>query len=358
MADAATEMTQESVDSLFALLGKGVSAVSQQRLLRAAEYFGRAASAARTLYGNKVLSVVLAHLQQSTCLAKHAQVSAWAADAAAADAAQLWVETRPLLAECRRILCARLSDNTCLLVRCFAVEEDFYARYAILVVGKLGVTSGLNALCERTKRELGYDTCMQATYNFIGFAYPAAAFGAQPSPLTGKERKEAQAFALRCVGIMATATHQTKSPMEVQFAEQIRDLLTSNYLEEPFKTELTHAWERPALQNTLRARGVFQVDEVQTAMAPQLNETLNINVVADRAKHGLRWCALPSCAKQEMCVFDFKACSACKAVVYCSAEHGALHWTQGHRKSALRSKRRGRSRAARRTRSRPGPGGT
>ena len=64
----------------------------------------------------------------------------------------------------------------------------------------------------------------------------------------------------------------------------------------------------------------------------ELDETLSKKAAADLKKHGLRWCALPSCAKQELHVFDFKQCSACNAVVYCSAKHAALHWTTTHSK--------------------------
>ena len=77
------------------------------------------------------------------------------------------------------------------------------------------------------------------------------------------------------------------------------------------------------------------------AISKNVNESLDKRVAADRIKHGLRWCALPSCAKQETYVFDFKQCSACKAVVYCSAEHAALHWTRSNRKECAALKAAG-----------------
>ena len=49
---------------------------------------------------------------------------------------------------------------------------------------------------------------------------------------------------------------------------------------------------------------------------------------ADIAVHGLETCALPSCDKQETTVQQYKFCSACRSVWYCSAEHGALHWKE------------------------------
>ena len=49
---------------------------------------------------------------------------------------------------------------------------------------------------------------------------------------------------------------------------------------------------------------------------------------ADIAAHGLRTCSLPSCDKQEATVKQYKFCSVCGSVWYCSAEHGALHWKE------------------------------
>ena len=49
---------------------------------------------------------------------------------------------------------------------------------------------------------------------------------------------------------------------------------------------------------------------------------------ADIAAHGLKTCSLPSCGKQEVTVQQYKFCSACRSVWYCSAEHGALHWKE------------------------------
>ena len=156
------------------------------------------------------------------------------------------------------------------------------------------------------KREVGYDACMEAALEGLLLGYPAASFPSEHlGPLTVEERSETQVFALLCVGIMATAPRGCIS-IERRFVNLLRALLASNHLEQPFTAELTRVWDRPALQNALRARGVF--DEEDAAIHKKINETLDKKVAADLAKHGLRWCALPSCAKQERNVFDFKAC--------------------------------------------------
>ena len=53
---------------------------------------------------------------------------------------------------------------------------------------------------------------------------------------------------------------------------------------------------------------------------------------ADIAKHGLRDCALPSCAKTERTVKEFSLCAGCRAQVYCCLEHQALDW-KAHKKA-------------------------
>ena len=60
----------------------------------------------------------------------------------------------------------------------------------------------------------------------------------------------------------------------------------------------------------------------------KLIEEAETSRLADIAEHGLKRCALPSCDKREASVEQYKCCSACRSVWYCSEEHGALHWTE------------------------------
>ena len=322
--------SRKTVDAFFFLLLKGCTTGIQRRSLRAAEYFGRAASDARALWGDKgALCVVHVLIMQSKLLAAHALSTT-----AAEDALPVWLEAQRLLAECRCVLTARLSADTCLVGRCFAVEEDFYARYCVLIVQSAGATPN-KVVSETFKGEVGLVACMMAATDGLKRVFSTNSRGKQSS-VTDEERKDAQSFTLRCLGILASASRVVRrTTQERKFSKLVCELLASNDLEEPFKAELTRAWDIPAL----RARGAF--DEEDAAARAEILETLDKKAAADKAKHGLRWCALPSCAKQETNVFDFKACSACKAVVYCCAEHGALHWTQGHRKECAALKAAG-----------------
>jgi hypothetical protein len=52
---------------------------------------------------------------------------------------------------------------------------------------------------------------------------------------------------------------------------------------------------------------------------------------ADAARHGLRRCALPSCAAQEPHPKLFKLCGRCRGVAYCGAAHCAEDWKRHKR---------------------------
>ena len=204
-----------------------LNAATQRRCLRAAEYFGRAAAEARALWGDKgELIVVHALLQQNSMLVAHARTLT-----AVGDAAPLWLEAYRNVAEIRRILSARLSANTCLVGRCFAVEEEFYFRYkaTFMEAGRGNVTPEMKAAFPTLRREVGYEAYMDAAYQGLRFAYPSFT-GARPPPLTSEQRRDAQAFALRYMGVLATAPRIYGSS-ERRFADLLRVLLDSNYLE-------------------------------------------------------------------------------------------------------------------------------
>ena len=332
----------EAVDSYFELLTKADNAGSQCRILRSAEYFGRAAALGTRLWGDSgSLFFVHAMINQSISLFAHVQQTAGARD----DAASLLLEASRVMSACRRILNERLNANTCLQRRCLPLEEDLYARYLVVQPkepdGETLSKREKEALISSRKRAVGYEACLKAAYYGLEQIYPAT-FSPQVQlpPVRSEERKEAQAFALRCLGSMATATHGSEDEDRF-FVKTTNHLLANNHLEQPFKSDLARAWGHPALQNALRARRIFQTSGEFEAQFFKHSQTFVTRKDAGMAKHGLRWCALPSCAKQETNVFDFKACSACKAVVYCSAEHGALHWSQSHRKECASLKAAG-----------------
>ena len=84
-----------------------------------------------------------------------------------------------------------------------------------------------------------------------------------------------------------------------------------------FCAAVLRKWRSAAVSNVLRARGVLQTG---VATSEKSQAEYEARERADIAKHGLRECALPSCAKTERTVKEFAHCSGCRSVVYCCPE--------------------------------------
>ena len=82
-------------------------------------------------------------------------------------------------------------------------------------------------------------------------------------------------------------------------------------------------WRSNEVADVLRARGVFQTG---VAAHQESLAAFEARQRADVEKIGLRECAWPSCDKVERTVREFKQCSGCRSVWYCSPEHHTLDW--------------------------------
>ena len=108
----------------------------------------------------------------------------------------------------------------------------------------------------------------------------------------------------------------------------VQQLLASTVIKPSFRAALEARWTSPDVVASLRMRGT---EEQQKTLFNHLSAEREAAERADVAEHGLLVCAFPGCDKQEVTVREFKVCSACRAVAYCSAEHGGLHWAGGHK---------------------------
>ena len=106
------------------------------------------------------------------------------------------------------------------------------------------------------------------------------------------------------------------------------DMKPRNYCS-AFCTAVLRKWRSNAVSSVLRARGVLQTG---VAKAVQNSAEFEALKRSDIAKHGLRDCSLPSCAKTEKTVKEFKLCAGCQSQVYCCLEHQALDW-KAHKKA-------------------------
>ena len=95
-----------------------------------------------------------------------------------------------------------------------------------------------------------------------------------------------------------------------------------NY-EPTFCAAALRKWRSEAVSSVLTARGVLQTG---LAEAQRVKAAFVARQRDDIAKHGMRDCALPSCAKTEKTVKEFAFCSGCRSVVYCCLEYQELDW--------------------------------
>ena len=132
----------------------------------------------------------------------------------------------------------------------------------------------------------------------------------------------------RTLEYLASARAATLIVGEPAFVDVVQQLLTSRVMEPSFRVALEARWTSPDVVASLRMRGTI---EESMALVNTQDADREAAQRADVAEHGLLICALPGCDKQEVTVREFKVCSACRAVAYCSAEHGGLHWARGHK---------------------------
>ena len=113
---------------------------------------------------------------------------------------------------------------------------------------------------------------------------------------------------------------------EMGFAYTIHQALsrTSPTFDTTFVASLRTKWTAAAMVQMRRERDFLDASK----KIEKASEDGEASWRADVAEHGLKRCSLPSCDKREASVQQYKFCSACRSVWYCSAEHGALHWAE------------------------------
>jgi hypothetical protein len=94
------------------------------------------------------------------------------------------------------------------------------------------------------------------------------------------------------------------------------------------------AWRRLQSSGVLQRRGILQCVSLNDAFVAHATAA----AAATAAARGLRFCALHTCGAQEVHASQFKRCSACSGVVYCSKEHQVQDWPA--HKAACRSARK------------------
>ena len=214
-----------------------------------------------------------------------------------------------------------MDDNTVLPGRGTAVETAFFKQYLTTADFVEAKPTPSARYLQLHGLSLGYATAVDAAAQALGLLRRASTL-----------RPDAQvlhAFVLRVMACMLPASRSLTEILlgdELGFAFRMHqiELRAPPAMDPTYLAVLRSKWTTSAMIAMRRARGLNHVEEQWR----NAYHTTDAARRADIAEHSLKECALPSCGKLEASVQQYKFCSACRSVWYCSAEHGALHWKE------------------------------
>ena len=214
------------------------------------------------------------------------------------------------------ILLRRLADNTLLPDTNTEEEVTYYARSQAFARKAQDKPVLSEADLQGLGVVFGYTTLMKAVYNTLALLVEV-----QGSLMT---RESAHSFVLTALDVIPrTATMQHKLQSEASLVAMMETHMKPQYFEPSFCAAVLRKWRSHAVADVLRARGSLQTG----VAAHQENiDEFDVRQRTDIEKIGLREYAWPSCDKVERTVREFKQCSGCRSVLYCSPEHHTLDW--------------------------------
>ena len=301
----------EELAAFYALVEKLVTAGYLSRDARAAELSDRAARHAARLWGNN--SLVMAHLRmgEATSLRGVAQASTSSSEKEAL-CRRAWATLVPVHA----LLLRRLADNTLLPGTNKEEEVTYDARLQAFVLKAQDKPVPSEAVLQGLGATRGYETLLDAVFNTLALLAELRGLGL---PL-----ESAQSFVLSALdAIPRTAAMQNRLISEANLVVMMETNMKPQNFEPSFCIAVLRKWRSNAVADVLRARGVLQLG---VAKHKQTNVEFEARQRADIEKIGLRECAWPPCDKVERTVREFKQCSGCRSVWYCSPEHHTLDW--------------------------------
>ena len=299
----------DKVAAFYALVEKVVAAGVLSRHTRCAELSDRAAKHAERLYGDNSLVVAHLRMNEANCLREAARASTSFSEKEGLRRCA-WALLLPVQA----LVLRRLADNTLLPGTNKVEEVTFSVRLQAAFACKakeLPVPS--EADLQHLGVVLGYITLLEAVYHTLALL----------KEMRGSVLpcESAHSFVLSVLdAIPRTASLDAKLSSEEDLVAMIE--LYMNF-DPSFCAAVLRKWRSSAVADVLRARGALQ-----TGVAAFQEDIAEFEARrrADVEKIGLRECALPACDKMERTVREFKQCSGCRSVWYCSPEHQMLDW--------------------------------
>ena len=309
----------DQLTAFYKLADKSMIASVLCRHACAVDLAAQAAVEAAALFGGD--SLVLADLQ----MVGSENLSCSALDAKGADQEALYRQSWALLLSALPIFLRRLDAGT-LLPGTVWDEKVSYQVHAQAVVKKArNKSAAAPAIMLEAGSAMGYNLLVRAAFtsrNHLMHPHPS---------WPAAERRSVEVFVFQALDVIPRTAWMPAgfAPFESHVVALIEQRMNPRHFEPAFCASVLRKWRSEAVSSVLRARGVLQTG---IASCEENKADLDARQRADVAKHGLRDCALPSCAKTETTVKEFAGCSGCRSVVYCCLEHQALHW-RAHKKA-------------------------
>ena len=301
----------EELAAFYALVEKRVTAGVLGRAARCAELSDRAARHAARLWGNN--SLVVAELRVSEAMALRGIANASTSEK---EKEALRRRAWAILVPMHALLLRRLADNTLLPGTNTEEEVTYLARSQAFAWKAQGRPVPPEAAFQGLGVVHGYETLLKTVYQTLALLTELRGFALQ--------RESAHSFVLTALDAIPRATTmQYKLANELALVEMMETHMKPQNFEPSFYAAMLRKWRSSAVADVLRARGVLQTGVAATQDSIAASEARQR---ADIEKIGLRECAWPSCDKVERTVREFKQCSGCRSVWYCSPEHHALDW--------------------------------
>ena len=299
----------EEVAAFYALVEKTTTAGVLSRHARCAELCDRAVKQAQSLWGDN--SLVVAHLRVGETAALRSMARA---STSSSEQEGLRRRAWAILVPVHALLLRRLADNTLLPGTNTEEEVTYFARLqAFTYKASDEPVPSEEAALRRLGVVFGYETLLKAVFHTLNLLMV----------LRGSAlRESAHSFVLTTLdAIPRTATMQTRLSGEDDLVDMMETRMKPQNFEPSFCAAVLRKWRSNAVADVLRARGVLQ-----TGVAARQESMVEFDARqrVDIEKIGLRECAWPSCDKVERTVREFKQCSGCRSVWYCSPEHHTL----------------------------------
>ena len=313
-------MSSDVLARVQAFWRKAAELEDRGHILRAADYFGRAAEAARALGPDNLVAV---DMQRCQALMTMNYTGAVADLKATVDPLAVAAHRAVSVAQLSAVTAAlerRRVAGTLLEGKCTAAEVAWFA-------ARLRV-DGISAQTAAWQAPLvGYEVFLFAALSFSAVLSNARYFAAECSA--------AQFEALAQHVVHATDLMQlprSRGTMymgaEIEFVDIFSDVMANDLgargLDVSLVQLLKGAWQRLQRSGVLEARGIL--DRIQLLDLRTDSDKLAALAHAAMTAPGLRSCALAGCGAKEAHPQHFKRCSACQAVVYCSKEHQLEDW--------------------------------